>query len=99
MTFWSPNVNIYRDPRWGRGQETPGEDPYLNSEYARRFVDGLQGNEAQVGFLKVSACCKHFAAHSIEEGRDSFDAVVTEQDMADTVNYYTLRYLKNNINY
>lgn len=84
LTFWSPNINIYRDPRWGRGQETPGEDPYLNAEYARRFVDGLQGNEDQVGFIKVSACCKHFAAHSLEENRDSFDAIVTEQDMADT---------------
>ncbi len=84
MTFWSPNINIYRDPRWGRGQETPGEDPYLNAEYARQFVNGFQGDERKVGFLKASAGCKHFAAHSIEEGRDSFDAVVTEQDMADT---------------
>ncbi|KAG4069586.1 hypothetical protein HA402_005124 [Bradysia odoriphaga] len=84
LTFWSPNVNIFRDPRWGRGQETPGEDPYLNAEYARMFVDGLQGDEKQVGFLKVSACCKHFAAHSLEENRHSFDAVVTKQDMADT---------------
>ncbi|KAJ6643868.1 Beta-D-xylosidase 3 [Pseudolycoriella hygida] len=84
LTFWSPNVNIFRDPRWGRGQETPGEDPYLNAEYARIFVDGLQGDEKQAGFLKVSACCKHFAAHSLEENRHSFDAVVTEQDMADT---------------
>lgn len=84
LTFWSPNVNIFRDPRWGRGQETPGEDPYLNAEYARMFVDGFQGDESKVGFVKASACCKHFAAHSIEEGRDYFNAVVTEQDMADT---------------
>ncbi|KAJ6615735.1 Beta-xylosidase/alpha-L-arabinofuranosidase 2 [Pseudolycoriella hygida] len=84
LTFWSPNINIFRDPRWGRGQETPGEDPYLSAEYARNFVDGLQGEEDKVGFVKASACCKHFAAHSIEEGRDSFDAIVTEQDMADT---------------
>lgn len=84
LTFWSPNINIFRDPRWGRGQETPGEDPYLNAEFGRRFVDGLQGNEEKVGYIKVSACCKHFAAHSLEEGRNSFDAVVTEQDMADT---------------
>lgn len=84
LTFWSPNINIFRDPRWGRGQETPGEDPYLNSEYARQFVGGFQGDEKQIGFIKASACCKHFAAHSIEEGRNSFDAVVTEQDMADT---------------
>lgn len=84
LTFWSPNINIYRDPRWGRGQETPGEDPFLSSEYARVFINGLQGDEQSVGFLKVSACCKHFAAHSIEEDRYSFDAVVDERDMADT---------------
>ncbi|XP_037028719.1 beta-D-xylosidase 3-like [Bradysia coprophila] len=84
LTFWSPNINIYRDPRWGRGQETPGEDPFLSSEYARVFINGLQGDEQRVGFLKVSACCKHFAAHSIEEDRYSFDAVVDDRDMADT---------------
>lgn len=77
-------MNIYRDPRWGRGHETPGEDPYLNAEYARMFVQGFQGDEERVGYVKASACCKHFAAHSIEEDRDSFDAVVTEQDLADT---------------
>lgn len=84
LTFWSPNINIFRDPRWGRGQETPGEDPYLNAEYARNFVAGFQGDEQRVGFIKASACCKHFAAHSIEEDRNSFDAIVTEQDMIDT---------------
>lgn len=84
MTFWSPNVNIFRDPRWGRGQETPGEDPYLTAEYARMHIKGLQGDEREVGFVKISACCKHFAAHSIEEDRYSFDAVVSEQDLADT---------------
>lgn len=84
LTFWSPNINIYRDPRWGRGQETPGEDPFLSSEYARVFINGLQGDEQKVGFLKVSACCKHFAAHSIEENRYSFDAIVGERDLADT---------------
>ncbi|XP_037033349.1 beta-D-xylosidase 3-like [Bradysia coprophila] len=84
LTFWSPNINIYRDPRWGRGHETPGEDPFLNAEYARMFVKGLQGDEQRVGFLKSSACCKHFAAHSIEEDRNSFNAVVNKQDMADT---------------
>ena len=82
--FWSPNVNIYRDPRWGRGHETPGEDPFLTSEYARLFVRGLQGDEAEHGFLKTSACCKHFAAHSAEEGRFGFNSIVNEQDMADT---------------
>ncbi|KAJ6631270.1 Beta-xylosidase/alpha-L-arabinofuranosidase 2 [Pseudolycoriella hygida] len=84
LTFWSPNINIYRDPRWGRGQETPGEDPFLSAEYARMVIDGLQGDEDKVGYLKVSACCKHFAAHSLETDRYSFDAVVNKQDMADT---------------
>ena len=83
LTYWSPNVNIYRDPRWGRGHETPGEDPTLTKAYALEFVKGLQGDGA-LGFLKASACCKHFAAHSVEEGRLSFNSVVTEQDMTDT---------------
>lgn len=79
LTFWSPNVNIFRDPRWGRGQETPGEDPLVASEYAIAYVAGLQGLEydegsraANVGSrssyttLKVSACCKHFTAYDLE---------------------------------
>ena len=82
LTYWAPNVNIYRDPRWGRGQETPGEDPKLSQIYGRAYVRGLQGEDPN--FLKVSACCKHFAAHSVEEGRGGFDSVVTEQDLADT---------------
>eukprot|EP00727_Mastigamoeba_balamuthi_P008231 m51a1_g4029 putative probable beta-d-xylosidase 2 (803) ;mRNA; f:642026-644784 len=87
LTFWTPNVNIFRDPRWGRGQETPGEDPLLTSEYARVFVRGMQEGE-DPRYLKTSACCKHFTAYDFEnEGpvnRHNFDAVVTDQDMADT---------------
>jgi len=85
-------VNIFRDPRWGRGQETPGEDPFLTGEYAVAFVRGLQG-EAMEGdtavpedskFLKVSGCCKHFSAYSQEVPRHRLDAIVTLQDQADT---------------
>eukprot|EP00937_MAST-01D_sp_MAST-1D-sp2_P005234 g5234.t1 len=79
LTFWAPNVNIFRDPRWGRGQETPGEDPTVNSEYAAAFVQGMQGTHPK--YLKVSACLKHFAAYSEETSRDSFAANVTAQDM------------------
>ena len=82
LTMWAPNVNIFRDPRWGRGQETPGEDPTINGEYAKAFVTGLQGNDPK--FLKTAACLKHYAAYSEEQGRNSFPAVVTAQDMEDT---------------
>lgn len=93
LTFWTPNVNIYRDPRWGRGQETPGEDPFLNGEYAVAFVRGLQG-EAMEGqgdsdaappkFLKASGCCKHFSSYSQEVPRHRNNAMVTRQDQVDT---------------
>ncbi|RLN73890.1 hypothetical protein BBJ28_00006355 [Nothophytophthora sp. Chile5] len=92
LTFWTPNVNIFRDPRWGRGQETPGEDPFLTGEYAVAFVRGLQG-EAMEGheqeannntFLKLSSCCKHFSAYSQEVPRHRNDAIVSKQDEADT---------------
>ena len=69
-------------PRWGRGQETPGEDPTINGEYAAAFVQGMQGNHSK--YLKTSACLKHFAAYSEETGRDGFAANVTAQDMEDT---------------
>src|SRR3984885_15010034 len=62
LTFWSPNINIFRDPRWGRGQETYGEDPYLTATMGTAFVKGLQGNDSR--YLKTSACAKHFAVHS-----------------------------------
>ncbi|KAL1547021.1 putative beta-D-xylosidase 7 [Salvia divinorum] len=93
LTIWSPNINIFRDPRWGRGQETPGEDPLLTAKYAISVVRGLQGDSPEGGDLKdghlqVSACCKHFTAYDLEswEGyeRFSFNAQVTKQDMADT---------------
>ena len=83
LTFWSPNVNIFRDPRWGRGHETFGEDPYLTSRLAVRFIQGLQGHDEN--YLKAAACAKHFAVHSGPEGiRHSFDAVVSKQDMRET---------------
>jgi beta-glucosidase len=83
LTFWAPNVNIFRDPRWGRGHETYGEDPYLTSKLAVRFIYGLQGHDEE--YLKSAACAKHFAVHSgPEDVRHSFNAVVTEQDMNET---------------
>ena len=83
LTFWSPNVNIFRDPRWGRGQETYGEDPYLTSRMGVRFVKGMQGDDPE--HLKTAACAKHFAVHSgPEELRHSFDAVVSKQDLYET---------------
>lgn len=65
-TFWTPNINIFRDPRWGRGQETPGEDPYVNSEYAAHFVPGMQGGTAPK-YIKASSCLKHYLAYSLED--------------------------------
>lgn len=65
LTFWSPNVNIFRDPRWGRGQETPGEDPYLASQYAIMYVRGLQDADNS-DKLKVAACCKHYTAYDLD---------------------------------
>lgn len=83
LTFWAPNVNIFRDPRWGRGHETYGEDPYLTSRLGVRFVEGMQGHDEN--YLKVAACAKHFAVHSgPEDIRHSFDAVVSEQDLRET---------------
>ena len=83
LTFWSPNVNIFRDPRWGRGHETFGEDPYLTSRLGVRFIEGLQGHDEN--YLKAAACAKHFAVHSGPEAiRHSFDAVATKQDMYET---------------
>lgn len=83
LTFWAPNVNIFRDPRWGRGQETYGEDPYLTSRMGVRFVEGLQ--EEKEGFMKAAACAKHFAVHSgPEKLRHSFNAEVSKQDMYET---------------
>lgn len=83
LTFWSPNVNIFRDPRWGRGHETYGEDPYLSARLGVRFVDGIQGHDNK--YLKAAACAKHFAVHSgPEDIRHSFNAVVSKQDLYET---------------
>ena len=83
LTFWSHNVNIFRDPRWGRGHETFGEDPYLTSRLGVRFIEGMQGNDDT--YMKVAACAKHFAVHSgPEDERHSFNAVVSEQDLRET---------------
>lgn len=82
LTFWSPNVNIFRDPRWGRGHETYGEDPYLTSRLGVAFVKALQG-DGEV--MKAAACAKHFAVHSGPEAlRHSFDAVSSAKDMEET---------------
>lgn len=86
LTFWSPNINVFRDPRWGRGQETYGEDPFLTATMGVAFVKGLQGNDAK--YLKAAACAKHFAVHSGPEAfRHSFDAVVSEKDLRETYLY------------
>ena len=86
LTFWSPNINIFRDPRWGRGQETFGEDPYLTSEMALAFIHGMQGNNPK--YFKTIATSKHFAVHSGPElSRHSFDAHVSKEDLADTYLY------------
>jgi len=83
LTFWSPNINIFRDPRWGRGHETYGEDPYLTGELGVQFIRGLQGDHDR--YLKVVATSKHYAVHSGPEPlRHEFDAVISERDFRDT---------------
>jgi beta-glucosidase len=83
LTIWSPNINIFRDPRWGRGQETYGEDPFLTGTLATAFVRGIQGDDP--GVLKAAATPKHFAVHSgPEKGRHGFDARVSPHDLEDT---------------
>ena len=86
LTFWTPNINIFRDPRWGRGQETYGEDPFLTASMGMAFVKGLQGNDPK--YLKTAACAKHFAVHSGPEAdRHHFNAVVDEKDLRETYLY------------
>ncbi len=86
LTFWSPNINIFRDPRWGRGQETYGEDPFLTARMGSAFVKGLQGDNPR--YLKTAAAAKHFAVHSgPEKGRHAFNAVVDEKDLRETYLY------------
>jgi len=83
LNLWSPNVNIFRDPRWGRGQETWGEDPFLTGEMASAFVKGLQGDDPK--YLKTAACAKHFAVHSgPEKDRHTFNAIVNKRELFDT---------------
>jgi beta-glucosidase len=83
LTFWSPNINIFRDPRWGRGHETYGEDPYLTGEMGVQFIKGLQGDDPR--YLKTVATSKHYIVHSGPEPlRHEFDAVVSERDFRDT---------------
>lgn len=83
LSFWSPNVNIFRDPRWGRGQETFGEDPFLSGSMGAAFIKGMQGNDPK--YLKTAACAKHFAVHSGPEAdRHHFNAVVSDKDLYET---------------
>lgn len=83
LTYWTPNINIFRDPRWGRGQETYGEDPYLTSRLGAAMVRGLEGDDPL--YLRAVACAKHFAVHSgPESSRHSFDARVSDYDLWDT---------------
>ena len=92
LTFWSPNVNIFRDPRWGRGHETYGEDPYLTKELGVAFVKALQGDGET---MKAAACAKHFAVHSGPEAiRHEFDAKASKHDMYDTYLYAFKRCVK-----
>ena len=83
LTFWSPNINIFRDPRWGRGQETYGEDPFLTSRMAVAFIQGMQGDDPH--YLKTVATAKHFAVHSgPEPSRHSIDVHPTAVDLEET---------------
>jgi len=83
LTFWTPNINLFRDPRWGRGQETYGECPYLTSRLGVALITGLQGDDPK--YLKVAACAKHYAVHSGPEPiRHTFDAVVSQRDLRES---------------
>ncbi|KAK3144164.1 hypothetical protein QOZ80_4AG0309530 [Eleusine coracana subsp. coracana] len=88
LTYWAPNINIFRDPRWGRGQETSGEDPAVASAYSIEYVKGFQGEYGNDGRIRLSACCKHYTAYDMEKwegySRYTFNAKVTEQDLEDT---------------
>ena len=93
LTFWAPNVNIFRDPRWGRGHETYGEDPYLTGKLGCAYIRGLQGDDPD--HLKSAACAKHFAVHSGPEAiRHEFDAKASKHDMYDTYLYAFKRCVK-----
>ena len=93
LTFWAPNINIFRDPRWGRGHETFGEDPYLSAELGIAYIKGLQGEDPD--HLKSAACAKHFAVHSGPEAlRHEFNAEASEHDLYDTYLYAFSRCVK-----
>ncbi len=93
LTFWAPNINIFRDPRWGRGHETFGEDPVLTAELGCAYIEGLQGDDSE--HLKSAACAKHFAVHSGPEAiRHEFDARVTKRELYDTYLYAFKRCVK-----
>lgn len=88
LTYWSPETNIARDPRWGRIQETAGEDPLVVARYAVNYVRGLQDVDGHTNVadlstrsLKVAACCKYFTAYDVEKGKFQFDAQVSEHHM------------------
>ncbi|MFB6457249.1 glycoside hydrolase family 3 N-terminal domain-containing protein [Chitinophaga sp. Hz27] len=96
LNFWTPNINIFRDPRWGRGQETYGEDPFLTATMAGSFVNGLQGDDPQ--HLKTAACAKHFAVHSGPEAdRHQFNAIVDEKDLRETYLYAFKKMVDGNV--
>jgi beta-D-xylosidase 4 len=87
LVFFTPNINIFRDPRWGRGQETPGEDPFLTSQYVYALINGLQRGDDE-RYLKIAADCKHYAAYDLEAwygaDRSYFNAIVSDQDLVET---------------
>ena len=90
LTYWSPNINIFRDPRWGRGHETYGEDPYLTATMGTAFVKGLQGEDGT--YRKLDATLKHYAVHSGPEAlRHEFDAKADQKDLYETY-LYAFRY-------
>ena len=86
MDYWTPNINPFKDPRWGRGLETPGEDPFRIQNYVKSLIDGLQNGE-DPNILKVVSTCKHYAGYDLEDWdgntRYGFDAVISTQDLAE----------------
>lgn len=100
LTFWSPNINIFRDPRWGRGQETAGEDPLVSGKYAVSFVRGLQGDSYEGGalgeHLQASACCKHFTAYDLDHWKDMHRFIFNAKVRVRILFYihYTIKYKK-----
>jgi len=96
LNFWSPNINIFRDPRWGRGQETYGEDPFLTGKMGTAFVKGMQGDNPK--YMKTAACAKHFAVHSGPEStRHSFNAIIDEKDLRETYLYAFKKLVDSNV--